>query len=305
MLIKPLDLSALSRQEIAKYKKLLPKFYWPALRGNDPWDIQSAIVDGISIVDKDDDVPMGLAFSSYYPNLFLADLICLDVYAKERYVEIIPLLFKGIEETLKKRKCSLISYIYLQKQPQIDVLEEFLKKDGWTVPRVSFVRCHFYVNDFHPSWMVKSHRLPLECSILPWSYVSEDEIYRLKDAFKRGNIPQGYSPFESTLLIAHINSVALFDKSGNVVGWMVCHFVDKNTLKYTSLFVEREYRSTTVFLALLAMSIRLQQETAILKSCLEVNVDQVEHNWVQFIKKRLLPYTYDVEKYCSTSKKIL
>lgn len=302
MLIQPLDLSALSDEQIEGYRQFLPKLYWQALKGKDPWGISTGIIDAVSAVDSG--APKGLAISSYYPNADFADLLSLDVDRSIFSVDILEQLIRAIQGLLKERKCKFVSYLYLKNQPLSDHIEDLLKKDGWSTPRQLLVRCHFYLKDFYPSWVSRPFKVPSGCKILPWKDIPIEEAERIVTSFQRGNIQHGYSPFEEGMSILQINSVVLMDKTDRVVGWMICHLIAHDTVKYTSLFLEKEYRSTGAFLALLQASIHLQQETAIPKAILEVNVEQVDSGWIQFVKKRLLPESYLVERYNLSSKNL-
>lgn len=293
-----LDLSALSIAQDMYLRQNLPPQFWLALAGKDPWGIENAAIDCVALVKSgvESDSLVGMAVSTMRVNLRYAELLSMAISPECAHETSLALLMDKLEAVLRARKCKTLNYIYSENDPLKPIFESLSKTRGWSLPRLLMADFHFRRDDFAPLWMRKLPSLPKEkgMEIVLWQDLAPAALDGLARQFAAGNIPQALSPFVKKHPIETLNSLSLC-QGNEVIGWMVCHRIAPDTIQYTSLYVQPEYHF--LGLRLLAMAIFLQQRSAIQQALAVVNVDQVDHSWFLFAKKRLLPYAHTVERH--------
>ena len=100
------------------------------------------------------------------------------------------------------------------------------------------------------------------------------------------------TPFYQKEIMAYENSLALANPY-DVLGWVITHKIDENTIRYTALYLDLELRKKS-FLTfyMLAKSIQLHQKTEIKNALFELSMKGAENAWIAFVYKKIAPYAY-------------
>lgn len=293
-----LNVKELSPQEQEIYKKFLAPRYWTALQGTDPWGVDSAVMYGVAAIENN--IPIGLALATLRPLAHQAELLTLFVAESFRGQQVGTTLLKNLQRELKEAECQSVSYVYLRNDPCTTFLEALLTKLGWHPPELFIVKLYFHTFEFHPHWMDKKWLekqcpLPEKYEISLWSEVKASEKERLQMRLDRGAFPYSVSPFYESITMEPSNSLVLYNDQ-TIIGWMITNRLAQDTVQYSSFYVEPAYQFAGYSVPLLAESIYRQQQALIPESIVELNMRQISHSWIRFVKKRLIPLTYKVDR---------
>ncbi|MEI8364884.1 MAG: GNAT family N-acetyltransferase [Parachlamydiaceae bacterium] len=197
------------------------------------------------------------------------------------------LLAKGIEE-MKKEKASICTFIYTKNDPNAPIVEKLLAE--WQGTRPFMKRCYFDYT-FDAPWMHLNYRYPCGYEEFPWKDLKESDRVDIKNKITQGRIPQALSPFRKEDSIESLNSLGLRFQ-GEVVGWMITHRMDADTVCYSNLFIEKPLQKRGIAMTLLIHSIRLHLLSPTKKFALiEIPYLLVDSSWIHLVNKRLVPYT--------------
>lgn len=234
---------------------------------------------------------VGLLVARLFTNQ-TAQLDSIFVLESERHKGIGTALFNFFQQTtLIDRKA--IGFEYESESPYAPYLEKMIKKAGWSAPEFYQIRCMFDVTTFNPAWYQKwLHFNPSSFKIFPWKEISEDERDTILMQARQGRFQPYLSPLLDEPQIENINSLGLKHKD-TLVGWMITHRLNLDTIKYSALYIEKGYRYA---IWLLTQSIHLQQLSPIKWAYLEVNLKEIDRSWLSFLRKRLISHAYKIQK---------
>ncbi len=290
MQLRRVDLVHASPAQIAFYKAFVVPEGRLAFQRRDKYPLAigvEAVIDG--------DV-VGFAFAVCEIDIRQGRLSSLFVKEGKRGKKIGSQLVAYVEEELIKAGCIAICTEYADDNPTRTPFEKILQKDGWNPPGIYMISCTYNVQDFHPPWFEKNYpSLPKAFQEFMWKDLKPEEKARLAYLAEQWAFSPDVSPFREEQMIEYQNSLGLRHE-GQVVGWMITHRVDPNTIAYSSLYTHKEYRQAGYGIRLLIDSIRLQQQSPVPYSLFKVNFEQVDPAWFHFVKRRLLPYAQKVQR---------
>lgn len=202
-------------------------------------------------------------------------------------------LLQALEKALIERQCLVVTKLYEASKSTTPALEAAVASRGWKAPQRFLRRYHFHVPTFAPTWFQVTYPLPSGFEIIPWTHVTEQERKHIHHQYKQGTFPAIVYPLGYDVeLIEPMNSLALRHRR-ELIGWMVTHRVDANTIRYAYFYVEDSVRHQGVSVRMLIDAIRLQQTSDIPKATFEIREARIEPHWKRFIIKRLAPYAED------------
>lgn len=284
----PEDFRNLTQQQRESYQSLLDSRWHVCLQGQDPWGVSDSHIYGVAIHDPSQ-APLGLILATYRIHLRLATVVAF--LAVDENPVMAKTLVEELEKILLSQRCIGLDYIDASPPTTKEVLEQC----GWSAPELLIIRCHFKKSQFHPPWLKFSKLLSEGYEIFLWKDLRSDEREELLKQERQGNFPLYVSPFYKENHIEHLNSLGLRHNNA-VIGWMLTTRIDDTTIVYSSFYIASEYRHSPLPITLLATSISYQLTSTIENGLLEFNLRQVDQRWVNFVKKRLIPWSTQVEK---------
>lgn len=294
--IVALNLQNLSNSELKSYRQFLDKSFWTCLKGHDPWGISSAEIFAAAALDENGN-PVGLAISTYYRYNAFAQLLSLCASVEFCTEELYKQLFEKIREMLCSEKCAFITHTYSSIAPNAAKMENLFNLAGAGTPQLVMVRCHFDLQAFGPAWLSHylKNRLPEDLDIIPWKKLSSAEQKKLRDLQQQGSFTASISPFyEERKRDANLSLVARYQ--GEIIGWIILHRTANDTIRFSTFYVDRDFRNSRVPAWLLAKAIVLAQQAKFSKATFEFNLEQVDRRWIDFVKKRLAPFAQQIER---------
>lgn len=294
--IHRLNLQKLTRHERDIYRTFLDKSLWPCLKGHDPWGVSSGEIFAAAATDESGN-PIGLAIATYYPYISLAQLLSLRINEAAWDDAINKQLLNELVDLFREKNCLLLTHTYSSLSPKVAELETLFQQAGGNMPQLVMVRCHFDLQAFNPEWFNRYRRIALPPGIefLPWKKLSSLERKRLAEMEEQRCFTASVSPFyEEKTRDPNISLFARYQ--GEIIGWIVLHRIASDTVRFSTFYVDRDFRISKVPGYLLVHSIVLAQQAKIPKAIFEFNLEQVGQHWIDFVKKRLSPFAQQIER---------
>ncbi|MNR92027.1 Acetyltransferase (GNAT) family protein [compost metagenome] len=197
--------------------------------------------------------PIGLALARVDRDRRVGEVFWLHVQPACRGNALGSALLRELEAAIAQEGCVLARTVYTTENPDHRAIERVLAACGWSPPQVRF---HLYRADARsiqgmPLLRVK---VPPEFTVFPWLDLTLGQKQAiLRSQHEQPWYPEALSPFKED---ENVHPVSLgLSKNGEIVGWMVAHVTGK-TLRYSTLFVKREFQRTGRALGLLAEVIK-------------------------------------------------
>lgn len=292
---KLIDFFSLKKNEQKKY---IPFIFSPVLflLNNPP----EPTVELVAIEASLNNIPVGLVLAEFDTTLNKATMQSLFVAEEHRKRGMGTFLFQSLQKYLKAKKCRALEFRYESTLPAAPALEKILQKCHWNPPRFHFIRVHFDLASFHAPWYHKILLSPKPKGLVffHWKNLKIEEKKRIDYEADQGLFPPPISPdLYKKEMIEPINSFGLRYKN-KVIGWCLTHKTDPTTIRYSILYIQKEFRHKGWGIRLLAEAIKSHQKHAhkIPKGFFEVNYDQTERSFWTFVNLKLIPYAEKVEK---------
>jgi len=239
---------------------------------------------------------VGFCLAEIYPAQNTAQIYSLYVLPECRSRGIGQGLFHAMQDHLvKTEKISGIGLEYDKGLEDAKALEKILASSGWPAPYFYLLRCYINPQTFNPPWLNMAYRLPKETEMFTWYKLKEKEkSYIQNTANLRWFLPY-ISPFLHTDRIDNRFSVGLRYQR-RVIGWCITHLIEPDLICYKSLYIEKSYQRKSWGIFLLIESIRRLKKSSISQALFEIKVREIDPTWTHFIKKRLLPSAFKVER---------
>lgn len=289
MQLRRVDLGQADPSQLALYESLIipeARFFFQR-RDRYP------LIFGIEAVEKGDVI--GFAMGVCELSLQRGRLASLFVKEKMRNKKIGTELVDFLENEFIKEGCPAICTEFADDNPSRQAIGKILSKDGWIPPTIYMLNCYFNVQEFHPPWFERNYPLPKTFEEFHWRDLKPKEKERLAYQAEQWTFHPSVSPFREAEIIEYQNSLGLRHEN-EVVGWMVTHRVDPDTIAYSALYIHREYHHKGYAIRILIDSIRLQQKSSVPYSLFKVNLEEVDRSWIEFVKRRLVPYAQRTQR---------
>lgn len=291
-LVKRLDLATLDPHLYEAYAALTEPRYRCCLKSRNPYDISHTTQ--IAIGATWENKPVGLLLASEMDFLHFAELYSIYLAEAHRHRKIATEMISLLEAELIKLSCNFVTHIYSTADPTTPFLEKLLSDLNWSPGKLFGILCRFDASLFSPPWLNKQYHLSKAFHLFPWNELELKERNRLLRQLEQGVFPASVSPFgneEST--IEPLNSLGLRYKN-KVVGWMITHRVAPDTIRYSALYIQREFQYRKEAIILLCEAIKLQIKSSVRWGIIEINIGQIEPSWLSFVQQRLIPYATSV-----------
>lgn len=248
---------------------------------------------GIEAVDQNK--PVGCLIVEYFDGINTGTVLAWEIDRDYQQKGIGSKLYSKLSDLLPK---PITLTYYFEDCP---IVRGFLKKLEWSEPKFYIEHYHMSHKKFHPDWFEKGINLPADLKMISWRNISAKNRSEIERQEKESTFEISVSPFGEEENIDLYSSLALM-RGDEVVGWMVNHFYNQQTIKYSALYIERELRNTGAGIAILAESIRLNQKGPVPLAIFEINLNETDPTWKRFVRNRLKPSSVGVSKVYASTK---
>lgn len=251
---------------------------------------------GLAAVENEEMVGLLMAELRKNPenDILTACILSLFVHPENRQQGIATGLVKRLETHAKEVGCSKIEISYQSSELTKIALEPLLQKLQWQTPKLSLILARFDTEHITQAPWVHHYRLPKGFAIFPWAQLTETQERRIQQRQKEKVwYPESLSPFLEPSKLEPLNSLGL-TYQGEVVGWMSNHRVAPDTIRYTTMFVEKKLQKRGLGAILIAESFMLQIASDI--PYYTFAVGESNQPMLQFVERRFRAYLTSFEE---------
>ncbi len=276
-----------------EYAQLIPKIYHSCLEGRDPFGLKSPVIGAGATLDGHG---IGVVLATAHTKIHIAYIHCLaikDPFADENLVFS---LLQMITQLLIEKGITFATFIYSPEDAISAILEKIFPQNQWQGPQPFSVECLFNAKEFDPPWWYKNIELEQGVEEFLFKNLTKEEQKNLWHRHEQLSIPAFIFPFgHEKNLIEYKNSLGLRYK-GKVVGWMITHRIEPDRIRYSLLYLEKDFAHTRYWLKLLIDSLRIHRNKIprATYGLLEINLKQISQRWLKFIEKRLFPHALKI-----------
>jgi len=244
---------------------------------------------------SENEIPIGLCVALLDLDLQLLEILHIEVKKEYRNQHIGRTLLKQTEEGATKKGSKIFSFIYPQGGPETQAIEKIIAANQWSGTRPFLIKAFFDTPTFNALALYPDpdRAYPKGYKEFCWKSLTEAQRKDLLYREKQGHFSRAFSPFLEENILDDKISLGL-EYQGRVIGWMITHRIDEQTLRYSALYIEPNFKYTGLPIKLLANAILLQQKNSIKWAVFEISYLQSHPSWLRLIKRRFLPYAFNV-----------
>lgn len=281
-----LDIENLDPEVKENYALMTNPKYRCCLDGKDPNDIDTTQIICLGL--EDNGKPIGLALVSLYDVIDHAEIHTINIDKHYKNPKTLTFFLRQIENILFSANACIIIYRFLDTNPIAEDIVRVLEEEEWEGPKLKMLRFFYDAQTFNPPWYDRPPPLPPGYIEFPWSQLKAKERKQVLIDGEQGHFTTHVSPMYDKDRIEQINSIGLRHKQ-QVVGWMICHRVAPDTIRYTAFYIKPEFTFTGYQLRLLVDSMRKHQESNVKWALFELSLEGTPVSWINFVLKRLAP----------------
>ncbi|WP_017718806.1 GNAT family N-acetyltransferase [Kamptonema formosum] len=227
---------------------------------------------------------VGFVFADILAESQTAEIISLFVAPEFRHQGIGTALQGILEKGLAKNGCRQVSVSYPKTEITDQSLEPMLRKLNWEPPQIKYLLGQTTTDKISLAPWLHKYPLPAGFTVFTWSEVTAEERQQI---LQGGGYPESLSPFGNAPRIEPLNSLGL-RYNGEIVGWMICHRVAPDTIRYSVLYVRERFQKLGRGISLMAEAIKRQIASPVAYYKCAVSAENPQ--MLQFLNRRLKPY---------------
>lgn len=282
-----LDIENLDQEIKNTYALMTEPKYRLCLNGKDPNDINTAQIFCIGL--ENNSKPIGLALISFYEALNQAEIHTINIDKHYKNPKNLTFFLHQIENIIFSANECLLIYRFSDTDPMTEDIVPILDKQEWEGPKLKMLRYFYDAKTFNPPWYNRLPPLPPGYFEFFWPQIKKNELTQIKMDGTQGHFTTHVSPMYDKDRIEPINSIGLRHKK-QVIGWMICHRVAPDTIRYTAFYIKPEFTFRGYQIRLLADSIQKQQKSDVKWALFELSLEGTPVSWINFVLKRLAPF---------------
>jgi len=243
----------------------------------------------LAILIKADDKIAGMAVAEFDRSKKYSEILSLLIDKEHRNRGLGRKLADYITRALAKAGYEEARIYFRSNWESKDFISELVKKENWTTP---VILMHIFKSSINHREEVKwthDQHLPEGMQIILWSDIDKKLKIDLEQRINNEKmVPRYLSPFINADRIETINSVGLLYKA-KIIGWNVTYRLNKDTIEYNNLFVQKEYRrNASLPIALLNRSVQIHFRNNI--PGFIWLIDNSDRRMLNFIYRRIGPF---------------
>jgi GNAT superfamily N-acetyltransferase len=250
------------------------------------------------------DVPVGLVLARLEEEARQAELLSLFVNEARRGEGIGTMLLSRCEGELCRRGMGSVYMTYSIGLKSVAALEKALHKADWAQPIQKMVVGRFERERIQEMRWIQRDILPESWIISEWKALSDNDREFIRSCADKPNWYDSRlaNPFSDPEILEPLNSLVLrYDEK--IVGWIVTHRIDLDTIRYTHLFAKRDLQSFGVLIPLFAEALRLHQAFGPPRGIFTVR--QNNASLIAFLYRYIAPHLTSLTETRETRKKLL
>jgi len=240
------------------YAEMTYPIYRPRLRLLDAGEQSPVTAVGASL----QGMPAGLALAELpEDDGGTAELLSVYTHPEHRRRGVATGMLDRMEGLLRRGGCGALRAVFEQGRPMTEAVHSLLRRRGFPPVRTRALIGRCSKSGIAKAPWLHEHLVPKAFGVFLWKDLPEGEKAALRESQEREPwFPEQLSPFQDEAVIEPLNSLGLRYR-GEIVGWMITHRTARDTIRYTAIFVRKDFQDFGLAIPLLIESIRRQIET--------------------------------------------
>jgi len=245
--------------------------------------------------------PAGLALAQTGPDGNSSNVLSIFVLPSYRGRGLGTALLASLEEQTKLRGSRRLAMTYARGKATTAALERIISKLNWVAPQPRMMLCTADARLLQAKWM-RPRLLPPSFELFRWRDLkTRERETMLEEQQEQPFYSPSVSPFQEEEAFYPESSIGL-RREDKIAGWMITHRIGPRTVRYTSLFVRREFRHLSLSLVLLTEAIRRQAADLGYDSFGLFGVSAENRSMMAFVKRHVAPFLISLRETYGTYK---
>ena len=257
--------------------------YPPLATGSNALNRLKGSLFGISAMHNGVMVGLAIAECDKY---FNAEIVSLMVTPERRKEGIGTKLVWNLSKLLAEENCKQICLRYQAQLHGNTTMKNLLKRLGWQIPRQELLLLKGESQQLARINWHKQFPLPEQYTITQWKqeYMAEAEYSQAPQELKDA-IQSETAQIQTSLALLHNKQLA---------GWLITHRTSKNSLRYSSLFVENRHRQRGQALHPIARALSTQKQLEI--PIARAGIAPESHAAIRLLKRHGLQHLAEIKQ---------
>lgn len=215
--------------------------------------------------------------------------------------DLLNFLFTALLEHAALKKCHTVFFYFDEKSTEAPAIQNALLRHKWSQPELYIMSCYFD-RSFDPPWLHANFRIPQQFSFAPWRKMSAEQLLALRVKERNSVFPSTLSPFKYPDNDLDYSLGLIHDDE--IIGWVMTRRINPHLLSYSTIFVQSEFKMMGLAIPMMAESIKNIMHSTIPGAIIDTYVTLSEPYWVDFVNKRLKPYSRTVTNIFRSYKRV-
>ncbi len=221
--------------------------------------------------------PIGLILAERRWN---GDMEIMTVFVKSKYrgIGAGTALLGALQQWSEAAGCASVNIGFIHDHPDSSAFARIAEKNGWNEPvtemyiyKIDMDEHLAHDPDMDPP-VFTTYKLHAGLRPFYWRDLTEEEKAYIRSG-KNVWYPDFLDPFQQEHIVELSNSLGLRNEDGEIIGWVITHRIEANTVLYKSMYMKPEYRKYGYGPTLMAEAVNIQMyETDIGCIMFSVNV---------------------------------
>jgi GNAT superfamily N-acetyltransferase len=184
------------------------------------------------------------------------ELLSLYVAPGYRQRGLASAMVAWIEAAVAERGFEVLQATYMTGRPSIDIVERIFARRGWSAPVMRTMTVRFTPEEARTTPWFGRIGVPRGGVIVPWTELRPEQRSELVESNRREPwIAEGLEPWQHDQHGFHEASSVGLTLGDRVVGWVINHQIDADTVRFTCSFMRRDLARRAAILPLYTASI--------------------------------------------------
>jgi len=199
-------------------------------------------VQPLAVGARQDETPVGLALGCVpLSDGDSPELLSLYLRSEGRSPEASDGLLARFEAAVRDAGFDSLGFVYTSGTREAELLEELLARRGWSSPETRMVILRFALSEVKTTPWYQRYRQRTGFELTPWVEVSEADLAALRASHEEsGWIAEDLAPWGFHLNRVEPASSLAIRLEGEIVGWVLNHRMDEQTVRFTCSFLRRD-----------------------------------------------------------------
>lgn len=189
----------------------------------------------------EDGSPLGLALAERVPSAPTITLLSVFVVQPLRRVGLGRALIGGIEQIARAEGAQQIEATWMHGSAQGEMVPGLLAKCGFGAPESRMLSVRFDAAKMAEAEWLRRYPLRSEYSVFSWADLGDEERAKLQASQRdSGWIAPDLQPWDHDAMGFEPGTSVGLRYRGEVVGWIITHRLDADTVRYTCSFIRAD-----------------------------------------------------------------